>query len=136
MIVENAPLPTYVVIPSRDIVSRYMREFPMNRRNWDELLTQVFEWFMETGLTTWHHHHLATDMFSPEPVFAEKSITHIAERLYHELRMRLKQCVYSGFMPLDGGDAQHFNYAYHELRGADIVVKHLSDDPNYSRRNL
>lgn len=126
------PLPAYVVLPTREIMHRYQQRYPMRlEHNWNELLNQIFDWIMDESLTAWPDHYLVKELFIDEEAFRYMSLDKLANELCAELKALLRSTTRAGLTPLDGG---HFNYGFHQLRGRAIVIGHLADDPETSRR--
>ena len=125
---RTTAFPTIVVLPTRDMITRFRTRVNISERNLCELLTQIFDWFMAQGLMAPLRISPVVSMFLND---AETSGNHPDEFLaaFRDLVDELRACLFQmGFKELT---EMHngFNYAFYSLRGSDIVVTYLSNEP-------
>lgn len=128
---EGAPTsdtPSFIVLPSRDLVTQFRNQVKISERNLCELITQIFDRFMDVGI----HEHVrlspVLSMLISDPDLAansEEALKKAFEELCHGLRACLCSLGLKGIMQVDHGE---FNYAFHSLRANDIVVTYLSNE--------
>ncbi len=94
-----------------------------------ELITQIFDWFMEYGLYERVYMTPIISMLIQDgnSQGLEDAVLYPAfEKLANGLRACLLQIGFKRICELTGND---FTYNFHSLRGSDIVVTYLSNEP-------
>lgn len=104
----------------------FRTKVPITERNMAELITQIFDRFMDAGIEK---------PVQLSPIFGmliQDDITHTVPRelfvqAFEELCHGLRACLWGlGFKSIMQLDQGEFNYRFHSLRGSDIVVTYLS----------
>lgn len=124
----SVPYPRYLILPSRDLVLNFRTKVNISQKDMEEVITQIFDSFMAGGIHQLQRLSPVYGMLVSKYETEAEIFSEAFQELHHGLRVCLCSLGLNGIIQEDHGE---FNFAFHALRGNDIVAIHLSSTPEY-----